>query len=152
MSMPAAFPAARTSSPFTSMKGDHVAVRVPDIDAALAWYTEKLDFRVVIRWPYGDLQLAYVAPPVDSTFKIELIAGPGAAARPPYRDLGDSLGASGWHHVCFMVDSVDATVGELRRRGVKIVQEPFDLPDISRRLAFFADPWSNLLELAQILG
>src|SRR5262250_1884249 len=111
--MPAAFPAAKTSSPFTSMKGDHVAVRVPDIDKAIAWFTEKLDFRVVHRWPFGDLQLAYLAPPVDSTFKLELIAGPGAVERKPYRDLGDSLNLSGWHHICLMVDSVVDTVEEL---------------------------------------
>jgi catechol 2,3-dioxygenase-like lactoylglutathione lyase family enzyme len=151
MSMPAAFPAARTSSPFTSMKGDHCAVRVPDIDAAIRWYTEKLDWRVVHRWPYGDLQLAYLAAAVDSTFKVELMAGPGAADRKPYKDLGDSLNLAGWHHLCFMVDSVDATVDELRRRAVTIVAEPFDLQAISRRLAFFADPWGNLFELAQIL-
>jgi len=152
VSMPAALPPARTSSPFTSMKGDHAGVRVPDIDRALAWYTEKLDFRIVHRWPYGELQLAYVAPAVDSTFKIELLAGPGAVERPPYRDLADSLNFAGWHHICLMVDSVDATVDELRRRGVAIVTEPFDLPVISRRLAFFADPWGNLYELAQVLG
>ncbi len=95
MIMPATLPAAKTSSPFTSMKGDHVGVRVPDIDQAIAWYTQKLDFRVVHRWPYGDLQLAYVAPPVDSGFKIELLAGPGAVDRKPYRDLADSLNLAG---------------------------------------------------------
>ena len=51
-----------------------------------------------------------------------------------------------------MVDSVDATVDELRRRGVSIVAEPFDLPVINRRLAFFGDPWGNLYELAQLLA
>ena len=152
MSMPARLPAARTSSPFTSMKGDHAGVRVPDIDTAITWWTERLDFRIVHRWPYGDLQLAYLAPAVDSTFKLELLAGPGAVERKPYRALADSLNLAGWHHLCLMVDSVDATVGELRRRGVAIVTEPFDLPVISRRLAFFADPWGNLFELAQVLS
>lgn len=152
MSMPATFPPAKTSSPFTSMKGDHVGVRVPDIDEAIAWYTEKLDFRVVYQWPYGDLQLAYVAPAVDTSFKIELLAGAGAVERQPYRDLPDSLNLAGWHHVCLTVDSVEVTVAELRRRGVKIVAEPFDLPIINRRLAFFADPWGNLFELAQVLS
>jgi catechol 2,3-dioxygenase-like lactoylglutathione lyase family enzyme len=134
------------------MKGDHAGVRVPDIHEGIRWYTEKLDWRVVHRWPYGDLQLAYVAPPVDSTFKLELLAGPGALERAPYRDLGDSLRFAGWHHICLMVDDVDATIDELRRRGVTIVTEPFDLPVISRRLAFFADPWGNLFELAQVLS
>jgi lactoylglutathione lyase/glyoxylase I family protein len=31
---------------------------------------------------------------------------------------------------------------------VTIVTEPFELPAISRRLAFVADPWGNLIELA----
>lgn len=151
MSMSAKLPAAKTSSPFASMKGDHVGVRVPNIDEAIAWYTEKLDFRIMHRWPYGDLQLAYVAPAVDSTFTLEQLAGPGAVERKPYRDLADSLNLAGWHHICLKVDSVDTTVDELRRRGVTIVAEPFDLPEISRKLAFFSDPWGNLFELAQVL-
>ncbi|WP_245296833.1 MULTISPECIES: VOC family protein [Rhodomicrobium] len=152
MSMPTKFPNAKTESPFTSMRGDHAGIRVPDFDAAIAWYTEKLDFRVIHTWPYGDLKLAYVAPAVDSGFKIEILAGAGAAGRPSYKDLGDSLNLAGWHHICIGVDDADATVAELRRRGVTIVTEPFDLPVISRRLAFFADPWGNLFELTQVLA
>lgn len=151
MTMPNVFPSAKTSSPFTSMKGDHAGIRVPDFDAAVAWYTEKLDFRVMHTWPYGDMKLAYVAPPVDDGFRIELLAGAGATDRPGYTDLGDSLALSGWHHICIRVDSTDDTVEELRRRGVTIVTEPFDLPDISRRLAFFSDPWGNLFELTQAI-
>jgi len=43
-------------------------------------------------------------------------------------------------------------VAELRRRGVTIVTEPFDLPVINRRLAFFADPYGNLFELAEVVS
>nr|WP_268841561.1 VOC family protein [Rhizobium giardinii] len=46
------------------------------------------------------------------------------------------------------VASVDATVENLRARGVTIVTEPFELLAISRRLAFFSDPFGNLIELA----
>jgi glyoxylase I family protein len=45
------------------------------------------------------------------------------------------------------VDDVDATVDELKRRGVKIVSEPHDVAAMGLRLAFFADPWGNLLEV-----
>ena len=152
MPRPVTFPHAKTASPFTSMKGDHAGIRVPDSDAAVSWYTEKLDFRVIHTWPYGDLRLAYVAPAVDDAFRVELLAGPGAADRPSYTDLGDSLSYAGWHHICLRVDSTDETVEELRRRGVEIVTEPFDLPAISRRLAFFADPWGNLFELTQVIA
>ena len=49
------------------------------------------------------------------------------------------------------VKSIEATVGTLRARGVPIVTEPFVLPAISRKLAFFADPFGNLVELAEVL-
>jgi len=53
-----AHPPQNPASPFASFDGHHVGVRVPDYDAALAWYTEKLDFRVLQEWPFGDLRLA----------------------------------------------------------------------------------------------
>ena len=48
--------------------------------------------------------------------------------------------------------SGDQTVATLRARGVTIVTEPFVLEAISRRLAFFADPFGNLIELAEVLA
>ena len=139
------------SSPFASMKGNHVAVRVPTLEEAKTWYREKLDFRVVHEWTFGELQLAYMAAPTDDTFFLELIGGGSPMPERPYVDLGDSLQAAGFHHLCYMVESVDETLAELKKRDVKIVNEAFELPDISRRLAFFADPWGNLLELAEVL-
>ena len=133
------------------MTGNHVAVRVPDMQAARSWYLEKLDFRFIHEWMFGDLQLCYVAPPTDDTFFVELIGGGSPIPERPYTDLENSLELAGFHHLCFMVESVDATVAELKTREVKIVAEPFNLPEISRRLAFFADPWGNLLELAEVL-
>jgi catechol 2,3-dioxygenase-like lactoylglutathione lyase family enzyme len=71
--------------------------------------------------------------------------------RPAYRDLGESLRQGGQHHFCLHVANLDATVSELRRRGVTIVTEPFVLSVIHRTLAFIADPYGNLIELAQVL-
>jgi glyoxylase I family protein len=39
----------------------------------------------------------------------------------------------------------------LREPGVTIVAEPFILPAINRKLAFFADPFGNLIELAEVI-
>ena len=50
------------------------------------------------------------------------------------------------------VTSVDDTLAVLRERGVTIVAEPFVLPAISRKLAFFADPFGNLIELSELIG
>ena len=149
--MPVTPPRTNYASPFASMIGNHVAVRVPDLEEAKRWYVEKLDFRVVHEWTFGDLQLAYVAAPTDDAFFLELIGGGSPIPERAYSDLSDSLTAAGYHHLCYMVESVDDTLAELKKRGVKIVNEAFELPEISRRLAFFADPWGNLLELAEVL-
>ena len=146
-------PAKNGASPFADMHGHHVAVRTPSLAEAKAFYVGKLDFRVVAEWDYADEQLAYLAPPTDDRFYVEVLGGgntPPTEVR-PYTDLGDSLKYRGYHHFCLNVASVDETIAMLRARGVRIVTEPFVLPAISRRLAFFADPFGNLIELAEVL-
>jgi catechol 2,3-dioxygenase-like lactoylglutathione lyase family enzyme len=93
------------------------------------------------------MTFGFIAPATDDTFSFEIMGGPGAAPRATYRELGDSYNLQGWHHIGIRVDDVDATVAELKRRGVEIVSEPHDVEVMRRRLAFFADPWGNLLEL-----
>src|SRR5499425_2204125 len=147
-------PAPNSASPFADMRGHHVAVRTPNLETAKRWYVEKLDFRVIAEWDYADEKLAYLAPPTDDHFYIEVLGGGDTlpAEVRPYTDLGDSLKYRGYHHFCLNVTSVDETIGKLRARGVVIVAEPFILPAISRKLAFFADPFGNLIELAELLA
>jgi glyoxylase I family protein len=146
-------PARNIASPFADMRGHHVAVRAPDFAAARDWYVQKLDFRVIAEWPYADEQLAYLAPAADNDFYVEILGGgdPGPVEARPYTDLGNSLKYRGYHHFCLNVKSVEETVARLRERGVTIVTEPFVLEVISRKLAFFADPFGNLIELAEVL-
>lgn len=151
MPMPTTFPAANHQSPFASWKGDHAGIRVPDFATAVAWYSEKLDFRVMHTMPYGEMTFGFLSPAADDSFRIELLAGPGAADRPAYDQLSDTLNLSGWHHFCMIVEDIDAAVTELERRGVTIVSRPRDVTHISRRFAFFADPWGNLFELTQVI-
>jgi len=147
-------PAKNSASPFADMRGHHVAVRTPSLQQAKDFYVGTLDFRVVAEWNYADEQLAYLAPPTDDHFYVEVLGGGDALpteAR-PYTDLGDSLKYRGYHHFCLNVASVDDTIVKLRERGVVIVTAPFVLTAISRKLAFFADPFGNLVELAEVLA
>jgi lactoylglutathione lyase/glyoxylase I family protein len=147
-------PAKNSASPFADMRGAHVAVRTPSLAEAKDFYVGKLDFRVVAEWDFADEQLAYLAPPTDDFFYVEVLGGGDTLPTEvrPYKDLGDSLKYRGYHHFCLNVASVDETIAKLRARGVVIVTEPFVLPAISRKLAFFADPFGNLIELAQVLA
>ena len=109
---------------------------------------------MVAEWDYADEKLAYMAPASDDHFFVEILGGGEPTPRDvrPYTDLSDSLKYAGYHHFCLSVDNVEATVETLRERGVTIVTEPFLLPAISRRLAFFCDPFGNLIELAEVLA
>lgn len=146
-------PAHNTDSIFADMRGHHVAVRTPNLEDAKAFYVGKLGFRVVAEWAYGDESLAYLAPATDDHFYIEVLGGgePIPADVRPYVDLADSLKYAGYHHFCLNVTSVEETVEKLRGCGVTIVTEPFVLDAISRKLAFFCDPFGNLIELAEVL-
>jgi glyoxylase I family protein len=146
-------PAKNDASPFASMRGDHVAVRVEDLEAGKRWFIEKLDFRVVHQWRSkdDDLQLAYLAPATHDEFFLELMAGGSPTPKREYADFRDSLRDAGYHHLCLHVASIEETVAELSRRGVKLMRKPFEVDDISRRLAFLYGPWGNLIELSEAL-
>lgn len=59
----------------SNLRANHVALRVVDYDAAVAWYTEKLGFKVMTEWAQEgspELHLAYLDL---KGFKVEIIAG-----------------------------------------------------------------------------
>jgi len=146
-------PPKNPASPFAGWSGHHVGVRGKEMDEAKKWYVEKLDFRVVHEWPYAVERLAYIAPSNDDAFLIELLGGgdPLPIEAAAYSDLGDSLRYAGYDHFCMNVPDIEKAVADLRAHGVTIVTEPFKLDAISRKLAFFADPSGNLIELAEIV-
>ncbi|MBB3112515.1 lactoylglutathione lyase/glyoxylase I family protein [Paenibacillus phyllosphaerae] len=140
-----------TANPIASLKGHHIAVRVPDYEEAKNWYVEKLGFRVIQEWPFGDLRLAYIAPPHDDSFCLEIIGDGVVDEAVVYTDVNSSMHKAGYHHLCMTVGDVDQSIAYLKSNGVALIGEPFNLEAIHRRLAFFADPWGNLFELAQVL-
>ncbi len=140
------------SSPLASLKINPAAIRGPDLDAAIAWYADKLDFRSKQTVSVAGLSFGFLYPAGDDGFHFELMTGPGAAERPAYKDLHDSYNTSGWHHPGFSVDSVDDVIDELKRRYVTIASEPHDVPAMGLRVAFFADPWGNLFEVIESIA
>jgi glyoxylase I family protein len=147
-------PPRNSDSAFADMRGHHVAIRASSLEEVKHFYVGKLDFRVVIEWDFEDEKLAYLLPPGDDHWCIEVLGGGNTLPTEvrPYADLGDSLKYGGYHHFCLSVDSVDETLARLRERGVNVVAQPFVLPAIGRKLAFFTDPFGNLIELAELVA
>ena len=144
-------PALNPKSKLAGISGNHVGIRVPDYGATIKWYTEKLDFRVIHEWDYADEKLAYLAPANTDGFWIEILAGGKMNANTKFDDLGKSLENGGYHHFCVHVTDMKTVLDELKKRGVKVVGQPFYLEAITRNLAFVQDPWGNMIELAEVV-
>jgi catechol 2,3-dioxygenase-like lactoylglutathione lyase family enzyme len=128
--------------PDTTIRFDHVAVTVHDMERSVDFYRDLLGFEVV-----GQLLLD------DGTFKIvylrsggahlELFAFRKAAVATPV-GVSDSVG--GFKHLALQTSEVDAVAARLEAAGVTFTVEPMDAAG-GVRLAFFRDPDGNLLEL-----
>jgi catechol 2,3-dioxygenase-like lactoylglutathione lyase family enzyme len=81
--------------------------------------------------------------------KLELLGGGATESSPVVTDVADSLNPARLHHFCIAVDDLDATLEELRARGVTILGEPFDVPPIGQRVAFINDNSGNVIEITQ---
>jgi catechol 2,3-dioxygenase-like lactoylglutathione lyase family enzyme len=109
-----------------------VSLNVDDVDAALDFYTGVLGLAARTdrpAFPFGGAWLDAGGQ------QVHLIEG-----RPPA-----ALG----QHFALLVDDLDATVAELRGRGIE-VSDPG--PVGTSLQAFLSDPSGNLVELHQIVG
>ncbi|HYG99728.1 MAG TPA: VOC family protein [Terriglobales bacterium] len=88
------------------------SIPVTDQNRALAFYTEKLGFRLLTDQPFDDKQRW-----------IEL-GIPGADTRVVLFRFDKGLQPGMWMNVTFWTDDVEGTVEELKRKGVEIVMEP----------------------------
>ena len=135
------------SSSLGSLHIDHVALNVPDYEATLAWYRDKLDATIEREWTvdsFPDLKLAYLQV---QGFRIEIVSSTQPRlGMPGTKDFGEGLRTSGIGHFCFRVDDVDATLAELNRRGVPAFVELGSYPDAGVRLCFVKDNNGNLIE------
>lgn len=122
----------------------HVAFRITDLDRALDFYCAKLGFREAFRLdregePSPWIVYLQVAP---SQF-LELF--PGGEGEVPPRSR-----AAGYNHFCLVVDDLEATLQELKSKGVAIDGEPRQGMDRNWQY-WISDPDGNAIELMQIM-
>jgi catechol 2,3-dioxygenase-like lactoylglutathione lyase family enzyme len=111
---------------------DMVAVYVRDWEHQLAWYQE---------------QLGFAAVHLEHHHRFAVLALPGGG--PTLHLVGDDTRPEGSRNRCVpnvVVEDFDATLGELRARGVRILEVEDDTDD-GYRLARLADPEGNELNI-----
>jgi methylmalonyl-CoA/ethylmalonyl-CoA epimerase len=97
---------------------NHVAIVVPDLDAAAAMYHETLGARVSPPQPLPAHGVTVVFVELPNT-KIELLQPLGADS--PVRGFLDRNPAGGMHHVCYEVDDIIAARDRLRAAGARVL-------------------------------
>ena len=141
----------------------HVAVCVPDIEAAVAWYTDVLGLRLLSP-PYRiegdaitrDMGELVPGPPVvlvaaiigldDGDHVLEVIEYPEVAGAAPSGP--PLLTDHGLTHVGLVCDDVAATRADLEAKGVEfLTSEPADVAGV--RTTWFRDPWGVVFILVQ---
>lgn len=140
---PLTFPEKNTASVFSDLKAGHVGIRTTKYDEILQWYTENLDFRIIHKWTVGDIKLAFIAPPNDDDFMIEIICYDSS-------EKGSTEEKSGYNHLSFSVSNLDQTIEHLTKKNIAI-NRSFSVPAIGLRVAFIADPFGNTIEFCDKL-
>lgn len=130
---------------------DHVGIAVHDIDAAAARYRELLGARVVHREavPGQGVEVAFLEMP--GAARLELIA-PLDDDSPVARFLAGR--GEGMHHICVLVDDIDAALTRLGEEEVPVVDTTPRTGAEGARIAFLhpAALGGVLLELKQKAG
>jgi methylmalonyl-CoA/ethylmalonyl-CoA epimerase len=98
---------------------DHVAIVVKDLDATLRLYTETLGFKQVYREIVADQGIEAVGLQAGGSF-VELLR-PLDDGSPIARFRGDA--ATKLHHTAYRVADIEATLAELKAKGVRLIDE-----------------------------
>ncbi len=97
---------------------NHVAIAVPDLDAASAVYRDALGATVTAPQDLPDHGVTVVFVELDNS-KIELLHPLGEGS--PIRSFLDKNPAGGMHHVCYEVPDIYAARDRLVKQGARVL-------------------------------
>ena len=97
---------------------NHVAIAVPDLEAATAVYRDTLGATVTPAADEPDHGVTVVFIELPNT-KIELLAPLGENS--PIQAFLDRAPAGGIHHVCYEVDDILAARDQLKAKGARVL-------------------------------
>ena len=120
----------------------HAALEVRDLDAAIEWYREKLDFAFERRFelPEARIEIAYVK---NEALRIELLKREDPVAEPE--------GFRPGMHICFEVPDIEAAASALEERGIEFAQRPKLIGPARVRNLWIRDHEGHLIEFLELL-
>ncbi len=126
-------------------KAIHMMIRMPDEARSVAFYEKALGLKIADRYEFDSFTLVYLSN-AEAPFELELTINHGR--KEPY-DPG-----SGYGHVAFAVDDLDAGHARMTSAGVKInpIKEFIREGALMARFFFIEDPDGYKIEVLQRHG
>jgi catechol 2,3-dioxygenase-like lactoylglutathione lyase family enzyme len=140
------------------VRANHTSFTVSDLDRSVAFYRDRLGFRVldvagrprdfaerVTGIPAADIRIAYLEAGGHRLELIQYLSHPGARADVRTCNVGSG-------HLAFDVDDIEGMYRALRAQGVAFASEPLEAPAGTNRgakVCYFRDPDGITLELIQ---
>ena len=97
---------------------NHVAIAVPDLEAAAAQYRDTLGAKVGAPQDEPDHGVTVVFIELPNT-KVELLCPLGDAS--PIKGFLDKNPSGGIHHICYEVDDIDTAARDLIDKGARVL-------------------------------
>lgn len=133
-------------------KLNHVAIAVPDLEAATARYRDVLGARVSDAQALPEHGVTVVFVELDNT-KVELLEPLGAES--PIAAFLEKNAAGGMHHVCYEVDDIIAARDRLLAGGCRVLGDGEPRTGAHGNPVLFLHPkdfCGTLVELEQVAG
>lgn len=157
-----------SATKFRFLAVDHVSWTVPDLSAAIAFYTEA--FGATVLYQIGPIDASDIPPGPDGRDWMEAHVGvKGAKLTIAMLQLAANLKFQmvqydkpedrrqivprncdrGGHHIALLVDDVEAAAAHLAQRGCKVLETiAMDAgPLAGKKNVYVQDPWGHQLEL-----
>lgn len=98
---------------------DHIAIVVESLEAALAVYRDSLGMTLARQeaFPEQDVKIGFL-PSGDTEIELLEPTNPDSGIARYLAQRGEGL-----HHICLEVDDLEATLAELKSRGVRLIDE-----------------------------
>lgn len=135
----------------------HIAIGVPDIEAALVFYCDVLGFAVDWRNDVSadnDKAGAAVGLP-GLEARMAMLKGPDICielwqyAKPEQRDRRSDPADLGYPHMALAVEDIEAEYRRLKAAGMSFVGPPVDFG--TQKAIYGRDPFGNIIELLEII-
>ena len=124
----------------------HVGIVVRDLEESASWYERHLGFERAYDYAFPGARVMFIA---RGDIRLELFQTEGAVPMASERERAETnLKIGGINHLAITVDDLDATLEDLKAKGVDLVSPPRDVPDgQGDRFAFIRDNEGMLIEL-----